>query len=187
MRAMMSQDAAMSPDQLAAFSTAAAAVSGVAALAVTYMSYRMSTEAEAARKVHSAHELDAAFTSRLEALYPGMRAALGSVEDGIPDELREVVVPFFILYSDAWKAHNDGLLADGDWEGLGAELRYWAQKPVAREAWSRLRLQTWAQGFGAHVDDVMNGARAYPDLTEAGVSAPVDMADAVRRLRAARR
>lgn len=172
----------MSSEHLAAISTVAAAIASIAALAVAALSYRMSKAAEAARRVQAAHDFDAAVTARLEALYPDMRRAFGTVDDGIPPRVRDVVVPFFVLYSDAWKAHKDGLITDRDWVGLGAEFRYWAQKPVGRAAWKALRDQTWAEGFKPHVDEVLTGPRAYPDLADDGASDPADMQEALRRL-----
>jgi hypothetical protein len=149
-----------------AFAAAMSAVAALAALAIGWMSLRESRKvAEAARR-QSAHSLDAALQSRLDPMYDGLRDVLGHLEDGVPREIRNVLIPFFVLYSDAFAAHRDGLLDQRDWTGLQCELAYWAQKPVARRAWKAFSQQTWTDGFAEHVESVLAGPPAYPSLRE---------------------
>jgi hypothetical protein len=105
-------------------------------------------------------------------MYPGLRKILGHLEDGVPHEIRHVLIPFFVLYSDAFAAHRDGLLDSRDWRGLERELAYWAQKPTSRRAWLAFRQQTWTDGFADHVEAVLAGPPAYPDLVETQLGDP---------------
>lgn len=75
-----------------------------------------------------------------------------------------MLVPFFVLYSDAFAAHRDGLLDERDWVGFSLELMHWSQKPTARRAWAAFRKQTWTEGFVDHVDKTIDGPAAYPGL-----------------------
>lgn len=77
-----------------------------------------------------------------------------------------------MLFSDAFGAHRDGLLDERDWKGFGRELAYWTQKPTARRAWRAFRQQTWTEGFVDHVDSIIDGPLAYPDLQELGTVPP---------------
>ena len=86
------------------------------------------------------------------------------LNDGVPQEIRHVLVPFFVLYSDAFAAHRDGLLDERDWVGFSLELMHWSQKPTARRAWAAFRKQTWTEGFVDHVDKTIDGPAAYPGL-----------------------
>ncbi len=99
-------------------------------------------------------------------MYAGLREVLGHLEDGVPHEVRHVLIPFFVLYSDAFGAHRDGLFDERDWKGLAQELAYWSQKPTARKAWQAFRQQSWTDGFVSYVDSVLAGPPAYPDLVE---------------------
>jgi len=76
------------------------------------------------------------------------------------------LIPFFVLYSDAFGAHRDGLVDDRDFAGFAQELAYWAQKPAARKAWQAFRKQAWTFGFAEYVDSVLAGPPAYPNLQE---------------------
>lgn len=162
----------MSGEWLNAISAAMSAVAAIAALIIAWLGLR---EGKRAREEHvrrSAHEMDALLQSRLDPLYPGLRKVLGHVEDGVPREIRDVLIPFFVLYSDAFAAHRDGLLDHRDWIGFKQELAYWSQKPTARRAWMAFRQQTWTDGFVDHVDRVLAGPPAYPELQETHVSEP---------------
>jgi hypothetical protein len=45
-------------------------------------------------------------------------------------------------------------------------LAYWAQKPVARRAWKAFSQQTWTDGFAEHIESILSGPPAYPNLRE---------------------
>jgi hypothetical protein len=162
----------MSPEALTAIAAGMSAISAIAALMIGWMTLRESREAAEARRRHSAHLFDAALQSRLDPLYPGLRKVLGHLDDGVPHEIRQVLIPFFVLYSNAYAAHRDGLLDDRDWTGFERELAYWAQKPTARRAWAAFSQQTWTQGFAEHMQKVLSGPAAYPDLKENSVNPP---------------
>jgi hypothetical protein len=142
------------------------AVAALAALFVAWMSLRESRRALLISQRERAHAMDSSLQARLDPMYPGLRKVLGHLDDGVPREIRHILIPFFVLYSDAFAAHRHGLLGDADWEGFGRELAYWAQKPIARRAWKSFRLQTWTEGFVAHVDAVLEGPPAYPGVQE---------------------
>ncbi|GAA2098284.1 hypothetical protein GCM10009726_07150 [Nocardioides furvisabuli] len=110
--------------------------------------------------------MDAAFQARLDPLYPDLRRVLGRVDDGVPEPIRHVLLPFFVLYSDCFAAHRDGLLNARDWRGLERELAFWAQKPVARRAWAAFSQQEWTEGFANHMHEVLTGDAAYPNLAD---------------------
>jgi hypothetical protein len=150
----------------------ASAVAAAAALAVGCVSLRQSRDAALENRRRSAHVMDSALQSRLDPLYPGLRDVLGHIEDGVPLEVREVLVPFYVLFSDAYAAHRDGLLSDRDWDGMRRELAYWAQKPPAVRAWQAFKQQRWTEGFAEFIDDIHVGPRAYPDLVEQHAGQP---------------
>lgn len=142
------------------------AIAAVAALVVAWMTLRQSQRAADFSRKQIARSLDDSFQARLDPMYPGLRRTLGHVEDGVPKEIRNILIPFFVLYSDAFGSHRDGLLDDRDWSALSQELAYWSQKPSARRAWEAFRQQTWTEGFKEYVDSIMAGAAAYPELEE---------------------
>lgn len=154
----------MSVEGLLVVATVASAVAAVASLAVTWLGLRESRRAAEEHRRRSRHDKDAELQDRLSPLYPGMRRVLGSLDDGVPLEIREALVPFFVLYSDAFAAHRDGLLDDRDWHGFSTELLNWAQKPNARRAWAAFRQQEWTEGFIEYLDDALDGPPAYPRL-----------------------
>lgn len=162
---------AMSIEAMSVLASGMSAVAALAALAVGWLSLVQSRQASAAVNRQSAHAMDSTLQARLDPLYPGLRAVLGQLDDGVPPEIRAVLVPFFVLYSDAFAAHRDGLLDDRDWLN-GTEFAYWAQKPVARRAWSAFREQTWTAGFREHVDGTLQGPPAYPNLTQHTSTSP---------------
>ena len=162
----------MSSEVLNALAACMSALAALAALAVAWISVRESRRNAEDLKRQSAHAMDLTLQSRLDPMYPELRRALGHVEDGVPRAIRNILIPFFVLYSDAYAAHRDALLDERDWVGLSQEMAYWAQKPVARRAWSAFRDQTWTEGFADHVDQVLAGPPAYPDLREARESRP---------------
>jgi len=164
----------MSADALNAFAAGMSAIAALAALGIGWVSLRESKRLAEATRRQSAHALDAALQCRLDPMYPGLRDVLGHLEDGVPHDIRHVLIPFFVLYSDAFAAHRDGLLDQRDWVGFERELAYWAQKPAARRAWSIFSQQTWTSGFAEHVEDVLNGPAAYPNLTEVGSAPKLD-------------
>lgn len=160
----------MSGDEMNVFASAMSAVAAVAALGIAWMSLKESRRNAEAHRKQSAHVMDASLQSRLDPMYADLRKVLGDVDDGVPQHVRNVLIPFFVLFSDAYAAQRDGLLDERDWIGLKDELAYWAQKPVAREAWSAFRRQTWTEGFKEYVDAVLAGPAAYPDLTPPAAS-----------------
>lgn len=162
----------MSAEALTTVAAGMSAVAAVAALTIGWMTLRESRRVAESTKRHSAHVFDAALQARLDPLYPGLRSVLGHLDDGVPHEIRQVLIPFFVLYGNAFAAHRDGLLDQRDWEGFERELAYWAQKPVARRAWTAFRQQTWTPGFADHMEQVLSGPAAYPDLLEISVDPP---------------
>lgn len=156
----------MTGDYLNVLSTALAAVAALAALVVAVLSLRQSRRQLEAERLRTARAIDDSLQSRLDPMYPELRRTLGHMQDGVPHEIRQVLVPFFVLYSDAYGAHRDGLVDARDWDGFAQELAYWAQKPISRRAWSQLRKQTWTDGFVVFVDGILAGPPAYPDVTE---------------------
>jgi hypothetical protein len=162
----------MSTNGLSALAAAMSAVAALAALAVGLLALVDSRRAAEATRRQIAHSLDVTLQSRLDPMYPDLRAVLGDLEDGVPKEIRSVLIPFYVLYSDAFAAHRDGLLDERDWLGFERELAYWAQKPTARRAWQAFRQQTWTDGFVDHVDSVHSGAPAYPNVQETCAAQP---------------
>jgi len=156
----------VSADALNAFAATMSAVATCAALGIGWISHRESKRSAEAARRKCANDLDAALQLRLDPMYPGLRSVLGHVEDGVPQEIRNVLIPLFVLYSDAFAAHRDGLLDHRDWVGFERELAYWVQKPVARRAWRAFRRQTWTDGFAEHIESVHSGEPAYPELRE---------------------
>lgn len=162
----------MNANQLNVLAATMSAVAAVAALAVAWLSLRESRRAFEISMRERANALDAAFQGRLDPMYPDLRRTLGRLDDGVPEAIRNTLIPFFVLYSDAFAAHRDRLLDERDWQGFERELAYWAQKPTARRAWAVFRLQTWTEGFVDHVDEVLAGPPAYPDIPDHMVAAP---------------
>lgn len=162
----------MTSEELSTISAGMSAIAAIAALIIAWMSLRESRRHAKVLHRTSAHAIDLTLQSRLDPMYPELRRALGQVEDGVPAEIRNILVPFFVLYSDSFTAWRDGLLDDDDWLGLDKELTYWAQKPNARRAWSAFRNQTWTPGFAEHVDRALEGPPAYPKLEELSESNP---------------
>jgi hypothetical protein len=162
----------LSPEALTAIAAGMSAVSAIAALMIGWITLRESRIAAETRRRHSAHFFHAALQSRLDPMYPGLRQVLGHLEDGVPHEIRQVLIPFFVLYGNAYAAHRDGLLDDRDWNGFERELAYWAQKPTARRAWTAFSQQTWTHGFADHMQQVHSGSAAYPNLIENSAQSP---------------
>lgn len=148
------------------------ALAAFAALVVAWLTLRETRRALDAERRASAHAMDSALQARLDPMYPDLRRVLGHLDDGVPREIRHVLIPFFVLFSDAFSAHRSGLLSEHDWSGLGRELAYWAQKPTARRAWQAFRLQTWTDGFTEHVDQVIAGEPAYPGIQDLESDSP---------------
>lgn len=162
----------LTDNALNAAAAAMSAVAAVAALIVAWLTLRQSHRAAEFSRKQIARSLDDSFQARLDPMYAGLRLSLGHIEDGVPRHIRHILIPFFVLFSDAFGAHRDGLLDDRDWAGLSQELAYWSQKPVARRAWESFRRQTWTEGFKEHVDSVLAGPPAYPDLEELEATGP---------------
>lgn len=162
----------MSGDQLNALAASMSAIAALAALAVAGLSLRDSRRFMELQKRERANAMDALFQARLDPMYPDLRRILGRLDDGVPEPIRNVLVPFFVLYSDAYGAYRDGLLDDRDWRGFERELAFWAQKPHARRAWEAFSRQTWTEGFAEHMTAVLDGPSAYPNLEESSFCAP---------------
>lgn len=167
----------MDNDALNAIAALMSALAAFAALAVALMSHHQSKKASEVAQRISANAMDLTLQTRLDPMYPDLRRVLGHLDDGVPQEIRNVLIPFFVLYSDAFAAHRDGLLDERDWTGFRLELTYWSQKPTARRAWSHFRKQTWTEGFVEHVDSTINGPKAYPSLDEKIVKPVVEWPD----------
>lgn len=156
----------MSGEMLNVVAASMSAVAALAALGVAGLSLRDSRRAMAMHERERAVAMDAAFQARLDPLYPDLRRVLGRLDDGVPEPIRHVLLPFFVLYSDCFAAHRDGLINDRDWRGLERELAFWAQKPTARRAWAAFSKQEWTEGFADHVGAVLTGEAAYPNLSD---------------------
>ena len=154
----------LSSDALNAIAAAMSAIAALAALIVAGLSLRQSRQAAETSRRLSARALDDSLQRRLDPMYPELRRILGHLEDGVPREIRHVLIPFFVLYSDSYAAYRDELLNPGDWEGIAQEMAYWAQKPIAKRAWQAFRQQTWTHGFVDHVDAVLAGEPVYAEL-----------------------
>lgn len=139
-------------------------VAALAALGISVMNLKEIKRGVEMQKLKSARELDERLQVRLDPLYPGLRRVLGHIEDGVPKEIRQTLIDFFVLYSDCFAAARDKLLNEGDWRGFELELRYWAQKPVAQRAWKAFRKQEWTDGFVEYIDEILIGPPAYPRL-----------------------
>jgi hypothetical protein len=126
----------MPADYLNVLAATASAVAALAALFVAWLSLREARRASAVAQKQSAHAMDLALQNRLDPMYPGLREVLGHLDDGVPQSVRNVLIPFFVLYSDAFAAHRENLLNEHDWRGLSAEFAFWAQRPIARQAWA---------------------------------------------------
>ena len=157
----------MSNDAMSVLAAGMSAIAALAALLIAWLGLRESRRAWAEARRHSAHAMDLTLQTRLDPMYPELRHVLGHLDDGVPREIRDVLIPFFVLFSDAFAAHRDGLLDERDWIGLSCELAYWAQKPTARRAWQAFSRQTWTGGFVEHVDSVLDGPPAYPGVSDA--------------------
>src|SRR5680860_997307 len=94
------------------------AIAALAALTVAWLSMKQSQLVAEATRRQCANALDAELQSRLDPMYPGLRKVLGHLEDGVPRDIRHVLIPFFVLFSDAYAAHRDGLLDRRDWIGF---------------------------------------------------------------------
>ena len=156
----------------------AAIASAIAAFFASWVAARSHAEAkrsssEAARR--EAFAIEERLQGRLDPLYPGLRAVLGTVDDGVPVEIRSVLIPFFVLYADAFAAHRDGILPDAEWRGFGTELANWAQREPARRAWAIFRRQEWTDGFVDYVDGVLAGPPAYPGMTGVALREPTTL------------
>lgn len=175
----------MSNEVLSLITALMSAIAAFAALGVAALSLRQSNNVAVAARKQTARAIDDSLQSRLDPMYPGLRRVLGHLEDGVPQEIRNVLIPFFVLFSDAFGAHRDGLVDDRDFAGFAQELSYWSQKPAARKAWMAFRQQSWTEGFADYVDTVLAGALAYPDLKEVSDVEPeaswrVDLAEFVK-------
>lgn len=161
----------MTSEALNAIAAAMSAIAALAALVVASLSHKQAQRVADSSRRQAARAMDDSLQSRLDPMYPRLRDTLGYLEDGVPHEIRNALIPFFVLYSDAYGAHRDGLIDDRDWQGLSTELAYWTQKPIARRAWQAFRKQTWTDGFAVYVDDVLAGPPAYANLEE-GLATP---------------
>lgn len=156
----------MTGEVLNVVAAAMSAVAALAALAVAWLSLRDSRRSVAMYERERAAAMDASFQARLDPLYPDLRRILGRLDDGVPEHIRHVLLQFFVLYSDCFAAYRDGLLNNRDWRGLERELAFWAQKPTARRAWAAFSRQEWTDGFAGHMDAVLTGPAAYPNLSD---------------------
>lgn len=156
----------MSSDVVNAFAATMSAIAAIAAFTVALIGLRESRRHILAVQRQSAHAMDLTLQSRLDPMYPGLRLVLGDVQDGVPKEIRDILIPFVVLFSDAYAAYRDGLLDDRDWIGFSQEMTYWMQKANAKRAWGAFRQQTWTEGFVDFVDNAIAGPPAYPDLKE---------------------
>lgn len=154
----------MSDTFLNVLGTALSALAALIAVGIGWISLRETRRAEALRRTMASHEQDASFSARLDVLYPDLRRILGQPHDGVPQEIRGPLISFFVLYADAYAARRDGLLDERDWDSIGEELAFWAQRPTARRAWLAFKQQSWATGFAEYVESVLAGSVVYPEI-----------------------
>lgn len=162
----------MTPETLNVIAASAAAAAAFFAWWVAVLGLRESRRSSLESARREAHAVEAQLQARLDPLYPGLRAVLGTVDDGVPVTVRSVLIPFFVLYADAYAAYRDGILPEAAWRGFGLELANWAQRDPARRAWAVFRNQEWTDGFVDHVDAVMQGPPAYPRMTGTRLNPP---------------
>lgn len=162
----------MTAEWLNVIAAVSAAIAAFFAWWIALMSLRDSRRLAHEARRRDAQALEASLQARLDPLYPGLRAVLGTVDDGVPIPIRSVLIPLFVLYADAYAAHRDGILSDAEWKGFGLELANWAQREPARRAWAIFRKQEWTDGFVEHVDGVLDGPPAYPRMGEVPLTEP---------------
>ena len=108
---------------------------------------------------------------QLRDLYPDLYLHLAAPDDEVSLESRRALTQLFVTYGQAWKASQLGLYRSSDWDGLRAELAYWAQRPAAQEAFEEFRRMipgSWPDDFVAFVtsETMAKGRRAGPEVTE---------------------
>jgi hypothetical protein len=132
---------------ITAVATALAAFAALISAFFTYLAARANT-----KLTH--HNLGWAFEDTLTGITPKLRQTLGEVTDSVPPDIRDVMLPFLVLYSQVWVAHQQKLFPDANWQGMRPEFAYWMRKPAARSAWQIMRRyrDAWPEGFVAHVD-----------------------------------
>lgn len=165
----------MNPDWINVIAAAAAAAAAFFSWWVAVLGLKESKRLAEESARREAHAVEAQLQARLDPLYPGLRAVLGTIDDGVPVTIRSVLIPFFVLYADAFAAWRDGILPEAEWRGFGLELANWAQREPARRAWQVFRNQEWTDGFVEHVDAVLEGPPAYPRMHGVTVVPPTEV------------
>lgn len=134
-----------------AITAIATCVAGLAAFASAFFNF---LAARASTKL-TEHRLGWEFENSLTQVTPELRRALGDVGDGVDPAIRDVMLPFLVLYSQVWAAHRNDLFPDANWQGLRPEFAYWIRKESARSAWAIMRryCDAWPDGFVEHVDE----------------------------------
>lgn len=147
------------------------AVAAGLAAATTLMAVVLAWWSERDRRRETDHSLRREFQNDLyDKLFPRLVDQLG-VDDGLDPETRKTLVPFFTLYARVWSARFCFDQEDHTWNGMRGDFEWWARHPVARSAWSAMRLyeDTWAVGFVPYVDAVLatpGGSTGYPTPKE---------------------
>jgi GNAT superfamily N-acetyltransferase len=154
----------MSAEQINALATALSALAALVAVLLAGLTVREMGRIEDRADLRDANDRDDKFQGRLDPMLPGLYQVLGKTSDEIPSAIRSVLMPFYVLYSDAFAAHRDNLLGSRDNTGLLDEFAFFAQRPAARSAWTEFRSYTWPEHFRDHVDRVMLAACPYGGL-----------------------
>lgn len=144
----------MTTEQINAASTAFAAFAAFAAAVIGGLSIYQLRRMDRRARQREAVIYDDALQNRLDALIDDLRKVMGTPDDGIPRTLRETLMRFFVLYSDAFAADRDELLGSKDNAQMLDEFDFWAQQPAGRSAWEVFAAYSWPKGFREHVEQV---------------------------------
>jgi GNAT superfamily N-acetyltransferase len=145
-------------------SAALSALAALVAVLVGALSIREVRRIDLRAAIREVNERDDAMQARLDPLYPGLHSVLGRPEDQTPPGIRDVLLPFFVLFSDVFAADRDHLLGNVDNRAFLDEFAFWAQRPGCRSAWVALREQSWPTGFVTYVDNALLMPSPYPTI-----------------------
>lgn len=169
----------MSLEGLNAASTAFAAVAAIAAAFAAGLSVYEARRVDARARRREASQYDDALQTRLDAMMLDLRQVMGTPDDGVPEEIRETLMRFFVLYSDAFAADRDNLLGTSDNASMLDEFDFWAQQPAGRSAWEVFEAYSWPEGFKEHVEMTFLDTSPYTvDMKAATLPWKVDVREA---------
>src|SRR5665811_92393 len=92
-----------------------AVATGLAAFAASVSAFFTYLAARANTKL-TRHNLGWEFEDTLTRITPDLRRTLGDVTDSVPPDIRDVMLPFLVLYSQVWVAHQHRLFPDANWQ-----------------------------------------------------------------------